>query len=51
LWLLAILTVSDEHFPSIRWHLELIKIEGNQVIHEEAFDLTAEYVDFRAENI
>lgn len=41
-------TVRDEHFPLVRRVLELVQVECNQIIEEEAFYLSSEYVEFGA---
>ena len=41
----------NENLPLIVGHLQLIQVESGQVIHEEAFYLTAENVDLRPKDI
>lgn len=47
----ATVVVQHEHLPAIIGHLQLIQVECREVVHEDAFDLATEDVDFRSEDV
>lgn len=47
----ATVIVHHEHLPAIVGHLQLVQVECREVVHEDAFYLATENVDFGSENI
>ena len=50
-WILDLKSVCDQHFPSVGGAGQLVEVEGDQVVEEVTVDLTAEDVEFGAENV
>lgn len=47
----ATVVVQHEHLPSIIGHLQLVKVKCREIVHKDAFDLTAEDVDFGSQDV
>ena len=46
-----LLCVWQQHLPPTRRRLQRVEVKGDQVVEEEALDLTSEYVDLGAEDV
>lgn len=40
-----------ENLPPVVWHLQLIKVKGGEIVHEEALDLTTKDVYFGTQDV
>ena len=45
------MTIPDEKLPLIGRILQLVQVKSNQIVKEEALDLTSEYIKLGAEDV